>query len=150
MKAKVLKIEPRHPEQRGADASVPSKGHAEPPVDVKVMGAVHARGIKAQQVVVWVGGEDCTKVPEHASPFGRALVPFADPARFAVQVAAPQRSTGFVCAAALDGSNRVVAEGAWEKNPIKMSGTGEITYGRVELSLQPNKSPRPVARGLLP
>jgi hypothetical protein len=57
---------------------------------------------------------------------------------FFIEVFVPQGATGHVCAYAVK-DKKVIAFGAWEKNPVTMRGAGEVMFTGIQLPLQPVK-----------
>jgi hypothetical protein len=61
---------------------------------------------------------------------------------FFIEVFVPQGSKGNVCGAALDDKGKIVAFGAYPKNPLTFRGEGEVSFGGVIFPL--TRLPKPV------
>jgi len=61
---------------------------------------------------------------------------------FFIEVFVPQGTKGNVCAAALDEKGRIIAFGAYPKNPLTFRGQGEVSFGGVSFPLA--RLPKPI------
>lgn len=105
--------------------------------EVEIVGALHGAPAGTDLKVV-VGRNGCT-AKDSGAPFGveRTRNAGAD-SPFFIEVFVPQGATGHLCAYAVK-DRKVVAFGAWEKNPFTMRGAGEVVFPSVQVTLQPVK-----------
>lgn len=116
--------------------------------EVEFMGQVTAKGLKAKQYLIFISKQPCDLKAATVQHFGSTVIPYGDSQNFFIEVFVPQGATGYVCAAALDQDRRAIAQGTYEKNPLKMEGEGEVIFDQLHLQLQPTKAPVALPKGL--
>ncbi|MEN9797011.1 MAG: hypothetical protein RL653_707 [Pseudomonadota bacterium] len=105
--------------------------------EVEVIGAIDGAPAGAELRVL-VARTPCSP-KDTGAPWGvERLRNTGSPSPFFIEVFVPQGATGHVCAYAVK-DKKVVAFGAWDKNPVTMRGAGEVMFTDVQLRLEPVK-----------
>ncbi len=127
-------------------ASKIPRGSPKPPLD-NAMAEVEISGTlrlsqKPARLFVFVSRKACDPGLTEKDIVGSVRIdPFVG-TNFFIEVFVPQGTKGNVCAAALDEKGRIVAFGAYPKNPLTFRGEGEVSFGGVNFPLA--RLPKPV------
>lgn len=121
---------PAHPP---APATAPGpKVHREK-AEVELGGTWSAGSVKAAKVMLVAQAEPCLPVPEKPTRYGETVL--KAPGEFYEEYFIEQDSRGHVCLYGYDEAGKVVGAAAWEKNPLRFLGEGEIVFAGINLTL---------------
>lgn len=140
-------LPPAEPPAADEPAADEPAGEEPASTEVEIMGDV-GEGVAAERYAVVVSENGCE--PKQLIPL---VVPYAvtrmeKPGRFFLEIFVPQGTRGFFCALAIDGA-KIVATGAYAKNPIVMFGQGEVIFDGVKFPLKRLARPVPLPPELL-
>lgn len=89
--------------------------------------------VKAAKVVFVAQAEPCLPINAAAKRYGDTEL--TAPGPFSAEYFIPQDSRGHVCLFGYDDAGKVVGAAAWEKNPLRFFGEGEVVFANIALTL---------------
>jgi hypothetical protein len=101
--------------------------------EVEFIGTWSPGAVKAAKVLFVAQAEPCLPVPEKPTRYGETVL--KTPGDFFDEYFIPQDSRGHLCLYGYDEAGQVVGAAAWEKNPLRFLGEGEIVFAGINLTL---------------
>jgi len=103
--------------------------------EVEFFGNWNAGDVKFARAMFVAQSEPCSPPPEKPTRFGEFEL--VKPGPLFAEFFIAQGTTGHACVYAFDESGKVVAVGNSTQNPMTFEGTGEVTFTKLDYTLQP-------------
>jgi len=132
-----------------ATPAAPPAPPSTPMAEVEITGTI-AGAVPAARYVVVVTKDGCSVKTLLPLVNEFALMHMERATTFGMEIFIPQGTVGHFCAVAIDKAEKIVAIGAYAKNPVKMEGQGEVMVENLKLALKRLPKPVPAPKELLP